>query len=108
MAFTGAGTVTSLGTRIVRITDVLLAAAATGTITAFGGGGDVVLPVGFPALATNDVIVSCKEAAVSILLKPLAVAKDSPLTTISIINGDAVNASKTLEIYVKAPCSIES
>jgi len=108
MAFTGVPVVTSMGKRIVKITGVSLLATASGTITAFGGGGDAVLPATFPTLDTDETMVDYNETAASVLATQLAVTKTgTPLATITFINGNALLNSADLEIFIQAPHSIQ-
>ena len=108
MAFTGTAAVVSLGTRQARITDISLAAGASGTITAAGGVGDVTLPATFPALNEDLCKLQLYQVAIAGTTMPIVVAKDSPLTTFTITNADAVNATSNLEIYVEMVHSINA
>lgn len=108
MAFTGTAAVVSLGTRQARITNVSLAAGASGTITAAGGAGDATLPATFPALDVNSCKIQFYQTAIAGTTVPMVLAKDTPLTTITITNADAVNATSDLEIYVEMVHSINA
>ena len=99
MAFTGTA-VKSDGTYTVRITGLTLAASASGTITASGGAGDVTLPSTFPTFDADNFIVQINQIAAG-ATTPIVVTKDSPFTTITIANSDAINDTGGLEIFIR-------
>lgn len=110
MAFTGSATVTSLGTLVVRITGLSLAASASGTVGLTGGGSNVSLPTNFPStpdagagsLTMADLVdVRFQRATGGTQASFLDVSKTATPFVITITNPDAVNASGPLEIYVQ-------
>lgn len=110
MAFTGTPTVTSLGTLVVRVTGVSLAASASGTIGLPGGGSNVSLPSNFPTtpdagagtLTMLDLVdVRFQRATGGTQASFLNVAKTNSPFVITISNPDVTNASGPLEIYVQ-------
>lgn len=108
MAFTGTPTVQSLGTNVVRITGLSLAAAAAGTIGLNGGAGQVSLPSNFPTGAANaaltlaDVIeVRFQRGVGGTQASHIDVTKVASPFLLTLTNPDGANASGPLDIYVQ-------
>jgi len=105
MAFTGAATITTLGTRIARLTVFSLAAAASGTISGAGGGGDETLPAAFPAMTMDLAMVRIVQEAAG-ATSPIVAVKAGTPAVITITNTDAGNATGALEVYIEMPHSV--
>lgn len=121
MAFTGAPTIKVVSSKAVRITGVSLAGGASGTIglAATTVAKDIVLPKSFAPHAydnaerhqvdvADSVQVTINRAGASANATPIQVAKTGGQTThvtgkdffLTLTNGDAMNATPALEIYV--------
>lgn len=108
MAFTGAPVVTLVNQNTVRITGVSLAASAVGTIGVFGSGLNIELPAGFQPHAEGSITlldsvqVQWNGVAAWLAFQNVRAVKTAgPPFTITMTNGDAVNATPALEIYIE-------
>lgn len=118
MAFTGSAAVSVPSTRLARITGLSLLAGAEGTISLNGGGGDIELPAslqwspyagddsGDNQIDLDDAVEVTVKAGGTLIAAPMISMFKSnggdPLTfTITITNDDGVNATPTLEIFVR-------
>lgn len=114
MAFIGAAVISRPSTRVVRITGLSLDASASGTISLDGGGGDVELPAGvqWSAYAGDDsgddtidlddaVEVSVHPAAAITNALLVSIVKVNGPFLITLANGDGVNTTPDLEIYLR-------
>lgn len=108
MAFTGTATQALVSDRMVRITGLSLANTAAGTISLFGGGGNVELPDAFNPEPYRDIdLAESLEvsfvAAATLSAAPLrvSVTKTASPLLITLTNDDGTNATPALEIFVK-------
>lgn len=102
MAWTGAGVNAAMGSTLVRISGLSLAAGATGTIGMNGdAGADHTLPAGF-ALSATLTFSHVQPLAAGAYLNPLIVtpATGAPLR-ITVTNQDGANATGNLDILVR-------
>lgn len=93
MAFTGTETVSLLGDNITKISGVTLAAGASGTIVDNGETGDIEMDADAPPIDGDETIVM-------IMGDENCYASISG-GVITITNGDGLNASRSLVIWIQ-------
>lgn len=98
MAFTGTPTKTLLGGLITKITGITLAAGASGTISNASGGGDIELGSTAPEIDADDTMVHIEGDEMTYSSISAGV--------ITVTNGDSLNASRNLVIWVRKLHSI--
>lgn len=118
MAFTGIPVITAVNDRTCRITDISLAASATGTIGFAGSGADIELPASFIASSyTYQAILVDLSKCLGVLINPVSAAALTNLQPsvqfsgtltgtnpaslrISVINTNSGSATQTLSIEI--------